>query len=1171
MDIEDIHPLRARAKLDHIIPALQVFRRCRKPKKDFKHSLRKTLLEEMGIKMPDSENQLIEEPFLMLGYGINAYFDIMLSLCLMFFSITLFCLPLYYMFAYNDAQGLKNFNEGFKFQITKWSLGNMGGSTVICFNKAIKSRDLKITCPNAQNAQIDIQNVQFGVMSQHIENKVFCSNENQQFIDALSDSSIANCTARLDTAGITKTLTERCTGKAKCEMDLGSVYDPSKWTYDGEDQCGDNASFFVQVPCLIKPEDGPIRRIFGLMSGCIAVFIYLFTVIFFDYIKSVQTNKFIDFDVKTITAGDYTIEFDLEAEMFEKFQKDYHDESNPISEIAQFKLYIQSELEQRLSEFPDLGIDEPGSNAHGIKIAQITFAFENSKVISWLLQRGLLIKKEQWEKVDEINDTIAEALKEREFLDKMQRPVSVFVTMETEEGYNRASMYNDLIQMDQNYSHYQNFLGGEIELQEASEPTDIIWENRAFKPRERQVKRAIGSIIILIMLAVSASIIFFCSIQSNIRKFRYPKGIDCQDFVSQYHCSEEDFTCEGSNFEAWQEEARNEFHVNRAKQKHNKATNYFGSMQCLCGFIAEKDALQGPSLKAGELTEVEKFTIPDDLGVNSGEDIQICAVYQFDKTYSAVLGQGIAFIIIAINIVLKTIIIKLIVWIGEDTISERLASITNGVFYAQFFNTGFLLLLVNANMTEHGPHLFTHYFAGRYHDYMPDWYADVGQKITQTMLINSILPYVNLVMGFALPGLFRGLDTKFSGNVYATKKSSMAQYKQLYSGADYTIHFKYSGVLNIVYITMMYGLGMPILFALAAFNFLNQYICERFIVAYQVKLPAALDDKLTNGCINMLKWAPILFLFNGYWMISNSQIFENRWSPVDSTIESMKSGHFVTFQVNWATPVLFMVACSIPLIAAQKIFAEQLVKWGFGMSSTEIAVDEDLPNFFKAVKLSHADELVLENENMEHNFKVMPHDPDTIETLNETQIPNKAVQGTPWYQILSNPMYANSFYYVGAFIPEREKLIEDGYPDTTNKDHAEEERQVRFEQSDMVMILLNLAYIPDAVITGEGLNKANWEFEFKAGWQFYFKTRMEEYIQHFNQRVANNEVLEKVDSNGNSFQLVFDHEWDFQSRETEERYLAFKRQRDEALGVKRTEKPTNFDDPDCPIVRPQIN
>jgi hypothetical protein len=151
------------------------------------------------------------------------------------------------------------------------------------------------------------------------------------------------------------------------------------------------------------------------------------------------------------------------------------------------------------------------------------------------------------------------------------------------------------------------------------------------------------------------------------------------------------------------------------------------------------------------------------------------------------------------------------------------------------------------------------------------------------------------------------------------------------------------------------------------------------------------------------------------------------------------------------------------------------MKWGFAMASSEIKVDEDLPNFFKSVKLSQADEVVIENENMKANFLFSMNDPDTITHLDNTKVPKKAIQGTPWYQILSNLRYSGLFYYVGAFIAEREKLIEDGFGETSAKAFAEEEKAIRCEQSDMIMILLNLANVPDSVIKCEEMN-------FEPGW-----------------------------------------------------------------------------------------
>jgi hypothetical protein len=67
----------------------------------------------------------------------------------------------------------------------------------------------------------------------------------------------------------------------------------------------------------------------------------------------------------------------------------------------------------------------------------------------------------------------------------------------------------------------------------------------------------------------------------------------------------------------------------------------------------------------------------------------------------------ITFTIIAFNLVLKMVIIKLVTWVGYDTNSESLTKITNWVFIAQFFNTGWLLTLVNSNMTEHDPKFIT--------------------------------------------------------------------------------------------------------------------------------------------------------------------------------------------------------------------------------------------------------------------------------------------------------------------------------------------------------------------------------------------------------------------------------------------------------------------------------
>ena len=58
-----------------------------------------------------------------------------------------------------------------------------------------------------------------------------------------------------------------------------------------------------------------------------------------------------------------------------------------------------------------------------------------------------------------------------------------------------------------------------------------------------------------------------------------------------------------------------------------------------------------------------------------------------------------------------------------------------------------MLLLVNANLSEHGTRIFN----GPYYDYVPDWYGAVGDQLVKTMIINSIMPYVSLATTMLIP------------------------------------------------------------------------------------------------------------------------------------------------------------------------------------------------------------------------------------------------------------------------------------------------------------------------------------------------------------------------------------------------------------------------------------
>jgi hypothetical protein len=79
-----------------------IFKYCKKERDpSFKRAIRMAILEEMGIKRPKNDDMMQDDPFLYLGYGVNAYFNTMLNLSKMFCMITLFVIPMLIVYANN--------------------------------------------------------------------------------------------------------------------------------------------------------------------------------------------------------------------------------------------------------------------------------------------------------------------------------------------------------------------------------------------------------------------------------------------------------------------------------------------------------------------------------------------------------------------------------------------------------------------------------------------------------------------------------------------------------------------------------------------------------------------------------------------------------------------------------------------------------------------------------------------------------------------------------------------------------------------------------------------------------------------------------------------------------------------------------------------------------------
>ena len=109
----------------------------------------------------------------------------------------------------------------------------------------------------------------------------------------------------------------KCHHKNRCEISFKNLRYGR--IVGSKEACGSDAYFFLQIPCMFPNKETPWRKAAGLYIASFGVFIYFFVFNVFGYIESVQSLKYVDWDVKTVTAADYTVEFDIPSSMYIAF------------------------------------------------------------------------------------------------------------------------------------------------------------------------------------------------------------------------------------------------------------------------------------------------------------------------------------------------------------------------------------------------------------------------------------------------------------------------------------------------------------------------------------------------------------------------------------------------------------------------------------------------------------------------------------------------------------------------------------------------------------------------------------------------------------------------------------------------------------------------------------
>lgn len=143
------------------------------------------------------------------------------------------------------------------------------------------------------------------------------------------------------------------------------------------------------------------------------------------------------------------------------------------------------------------------------------------------MRRGRLLENARFDEIKGVEDEINRMLLKD--ADRFQVPIYAFVIFTNQEAYERCQNY---LQAEINGSINSEkvpfqILGEPAVFQEATEPTNIIWENLEVSKAECRRRKSIAYLVIAIFICLVFLLFTFLKSASAKNKMKYPPTTDC--------------------------------------------------------------------------------------------------------------------------------------------------------------------------------------------------------------------------------------------------------------------------------------------------------------------------------------------------------------------------------------------------------------------------------------------------------------------------------------------------------------------------------------------------------------------------------------------------------------------------------------------------------------------
>mmetsp|Transcript_7230 Transcript_7230/g.6337 ORF Transcript_7230/g.6337 Transcript_7230/m.6337 type:complete len:521 (+) Transcript_7230:2062-3624(+) len=293
-----------------------------------------------------------------------------------------------------------------------------------------------------------------------------------------------------------------------------------------------------------------------------------------------------------------------------------------------------------------------------------------------------------------------------------------------------------------------------------------------------------------------------------------------------------------------------------------------------------------------------------DQQVNKGLDVtQIqfpdaeyhCQTWYYLEKNRLLYVYGAALLITVVGMIASKVLEK-ITEIGKP-IDKNVEALSNLIitFVYDFINDGVLVFLVNLNL---GISLANFpIFAGPYTKLDVFWYREIGSTIVLTMIFNIFSPHLTEFISLGILEILKCRDRSWTCDKRRTKQITQKQYEEINTGPEFPITDRYSQIITLIWLTLMFSSGLPLLYPIAMCTVFLMYWVDKITLLRVYKNPLPYTYELPMKAMRLFKYAIVTHFIIGLYMYSNVQIIPPaREDSTNALIEA--SQHFTTDVLN---------------------------------------------------------------------------------------------------------------------------------------------------------------------------------------------------------------------------------------------------------------------------------